>query len=231
VQPAHAKIAHDPADLIAGHAASIDDHPGDIQFAGLLEQILGSVHPREACAFPRVRCGARDPATTGYSDYGSLGDYTVTVEVAAGDGDPDDPPTPPANDDFAFAKAVKGRSVSVAGTTLGASRQQGEPDHYTPVPGDVDWSGDHTVWYRWKAPASGQTTIDTCTANIDSILAVYTGKQLNALNRVADNNNGCSSGFGSKVVFSAKKDKTYRIAVGDAGGAAENTFTLNVQGP
>ncbi len=84
------------------------------------------------------------------------------------------------------------------------------------------------MWYRWTAPTSGSTTIDTCTANIDSILAVYTGSALTSLSRVADNNNGCPSGWGSKVTFNASAGTTYQIAVGDAGGLRESTFTLKV---
>ncbi|MDQ5816975.1 MAG: hypothetical protein M3324_00030 [Actinomycetota bacterium] len=68
--------------------------------------------------------------------------------------------------------------------------------------------------------------MDTCQANIDSILAVYTGNSVNALTRITDNNNGCSGGFGSKGAFRATTGTTYRIAVGDAGGGRENTFTL-----
>jgi hypothetical protein len=41
---------------------------------------------------------------------------------------------------------------------------------------------------------------------------------------------GCTSGFGSRVAFRVKEGN-YRIVVGDAGGARENTFTLKVQGP
>ncbi len=136
----------------------------------------------------------------------------------------------PGNDDLAYARMLKGASPTVAGTTLGANRQAGEPDHYTPVPGDVDWTGEHSVWYRWKAPASGRATVDTCEADIDSILAVYTGKDLRSLNRVADNNNACDSGFGSEVAFRAREGVTYRIAVADAGGAAQGGFKLDVEG-
>jgi hypothetical protein len=59
------------------------------------------------------------------------------------------------------------------------------------------------VWYSWRAPNSGSTTIDTCQANIDSILGVYTGTELNNLSRVADNNDYCGGGWGSKVTFNA----------------------------
>jgi hypothetical protein len=140
----------------------------------------------------------------------------------------------PANDNFASAKQLRGKRVQITGTTAGATREANEPDHYTdPVPGDADfWVGDHSVWYRWKAPASGRVTLDTCNAQIDSILAVYTGGQLASLQRITDNNNspGCPAGsWGSKVTFRAKEGKTYRIAVADCGGAPQNSFTLRLK--
>lgn len=137
----------------------------------------------------------------------------------------------PPNDDFARAQALSGSSPSATGTTAGGTRESGEPDHYTIGGADIDyWVGDHTVWYRWTALGSGSTTIDTCTAAIDSILAVYTGGTLAGLSRVTDNNNNCPSGWGSKVTFSATVGTSYAIAVGDAGGARENTFTLAIAG-
>jgi hypothetical protein len=132
----------------------------------------------------------------------------------------------PANDNFADAQTIGGATNSVAGTTNGATRETGEPDHWTLE----NWDGDHSVWYSWTAPASGSTTIDTCTSNIDSILAVYTGSALDSLSRVAENNNNCPSGWGSKVTFDASAGTTYKIAVGDAGGLRENTFTLAIVG-
>jgi hypothetical protein len=137
----------------------------------------------------------------------------------------------PANDNFANAQSISGTTVSVSGTTHSATREDpGEPDHYTSNPADADlWVGDHSVWYRWTAPTSGSTTIDTCQANIDSILAVYTGTALTSLSRVADNNNDfCGGGWGSKVTFNATTGTTYNIAVGDAGGLRESTFTLKL---
>jgi M6 family metalloprotease-like protein len=143
-------------------------------------------------------------------------------------------PQSPANDNFAGAQVLTGASTTANGTTRFATREPNEPDHYTPVPGDLDWIGDHSVWYSWTAPSSGPVSIDTCQANIDSILAVYTGSSLGSLTRVTDNNNNCpnnsngTTNWGSKVSFNAVAGINYRIAVGDAGGLRENTFTLEV---
>ena len=134
----------------------------------------------------------------------------------------------PPNDNFAAAKLISGPDVTENGTTKDATTETGEPGH-----------GDHTVWYKWTAPHTGEWTVDTCTANIDSILTVYTDGQLNTISKVADNNNheGACPGtwaWGSKLTFRAQKDQTYRIVVGDTGGARENTFTLaldSIQAP
>ena len=71
--------------------------------------------------------------------------------------------------------------------------------------------------------------MNTCQANIDSVLAVYTGSELSTLSRVADNRYACPSGIRSKVTFEATAGTTYRIAVADFGGDhTQNTFTLEV---
>jgi hypothetical protein len=73
--------------------------------------------------------------------------------------------------------------------------------------------------------------MNTCTANIDSILAVYTGSDLSTLNRVADDRNSCPEVYGSKVSFNATAGTTYRIVVADTGAEnSEDTFTLKVIG-
>jgi M6 family metalloprotease-like protein len=133
----------------------------------------------------------------------------------------------PANDNFASAQGLTGNSATATGTTRGATREINEPDHSTDTDG-FSWLGDHSVWYGWTAPSSGPVSFDTCQANIDSILAVYTGSSLGSLSRVTDNNNNCPSDWGSKVTFNAVAGTTYRIAVGDAGGLREDNFTLRV---
>jgi Bacterial Ig-like domain len=71
--------------------------------------------------------------------------------------------------------------------------------------------------------------MNTCQANIDSILAVYTGSDISTLNRVADDRNSCPEVYGSKVTFNATAGTTYRIAVADTGAEnSEDIFTLEV---
>ena len=136
------------------------------------------------------------------------------------------------NDAFHRAIALPGTTADSAGTTYGATRQSSEPDHYEMnVGGDIDWVGEHSVWYRWRSLGTGPVALDTCEAAIDSIVAVYTGDTLGGLTRVTDGNNGCGTGWDTVVSFPATAGTTYRIAVGDAGGATQSTFNLHLVGP
>jgi Tol biopolymer transport system component len=148
---------------------------------------------------------------------------------------------PPPNDDFADAQLLPGTDPSVNGTTLAATVEAGEPNHYVidepGETGDIPWGNQHSVWYKWRALGTGQTTVDTCGSNIDSLLAVYRGSSLTGLTQVGDNNNdvNCNGGpangdYGSYVSFNARAGRMYRIAVDDAGGATEAGFPLDVDG-
>jgi hypothetical protein len=141
----------------------------------------------------------------------------------------DAPHDPPSNDYFSGAQTLSGNSATVAGTTLSATREFGEPDHYASTPDGFWFYGEHSVWYSWTAPSSGQVEMNTCQANIDSILAVYTGSDMSTLSRVADDRNSCPEVYGSKVTFNATAGTTYKIAVADTGAEnSEGAFTLEV---
>lgn len=131
--------------------------------------------------------------------------------------------TPP-NDDFARAQEIVGSAASVDGTNKEASREAGEPSHSA-----LPFPADYSVWYRWTAPNSGQATIDTCTGDFNSFLAVYTGSAVNALTPVASSDDGCASGPGGKVAFGATVGTTYQIAVAGADWSPYGTFTLNLE--
>jgi hypothetical protein len=121
----------------------------------------------------------------------STGDVTLELRLA------------PANDDFADAVAFAGEGGSVAGTTVGASEEEDEPFHYG--------VGYPSVWYAWTAPSSGWATFETCGSAFDTVLAVYVGAELTALEEVAGNDDGCAPA--SKVSFEATAGTVYRIAV------------------
>lgn len=198
--------------LSAGHAYAIAAITADTAQNGW------AFHDENPCANGEFFSRYLSPFTANVND-----DAGITTYVG------------PANDDFGRAQELVGREVAEEGNTAGATRQAGEPDHYVSNPPDSDlWIGDHTVWFRWRAPNTGPTTIDTCLGEIDSILAVYTGDELESLTSVADNNNdpACSGEdlYGSKVAFEANGGTTYDIAVGDAGGAREKPFGIRIVG-
>ena len=100
---------------------------------------------------------------------GSASEGTFTLDA---------PHDPPLNDYFSSAQTLSGNSATVDGTTQLATREFDEPDHYATTPDGFWFYGEHSVWYSWTAPSSGQVEMNTCQTNIDSILAVYTGSDI-----------------------------------------------------
>ncbi|MGH9849095.1 MAG: MSCRAMM family protein, partial [Blastocatellia bacterium] len=120
---------------------------------------------------------------------------------------------PPANDDFVNAQEIRGLSGDASGSSIAAGKQPGEPNH-------AGRAGGASVWYQWPAPSSGLFTFETTGSNFDTLLAIYTGDSVNALTRIASNNNR----FGpmSSVTFRAAAGAVYHIAVDGVGGAFGN---------
>jgi hypothetical protein len=131
----------------------------------------------------------------------------------------------PFNDNFAGSTVLSGTTDFDDGSNVGATKQAGEPAH-------GGNQGGASVWYSWTAPASGATTIDTCSSEFDTLLGVWTGNAVNTLTPVATDNDGCGDGTGSLVQFAAVQGITYRIAVDGSNAApdapAEGAFELFV---
>ncbi len=115
------------------------------------------------------------------------------------------------NDAFAAATTITSSAGSIAGTTVGATRETGEPRHAT-CPGNTLCDGSASIWYAWTAPANGMLTINTATSSFDTLLALYTGDLVASLTRIADNDD-----FGgtvqSQVSAPVTAGITYRVAV------------------
>jgi hypothetical protein len=127
----------------------------------------------------------------------------------------------PANDNFTNAWLLAGTSVTTNGNSgqngvvANATRQDGEPQ----ITGR---NGGRSVWFRWTAPFSGQTRIDTSGSAFNTLLGVYTGTAVNALTLVAENDNGTGlDGQDSLVEFAATAGTTYRIAIDGRNNLAE----------
>ncbi len=123
-------------------------------------------------------------------------------------------PTVP-NDMFADAIVISGLIGQTTGSNVGATKESGEPTHAS--------TGGASVWWRWTAPSSGQTTINTNGSSFDTLLGVYTGSSVGSLAFVASNDDG-GGGLQSLVTFSAVSGTTYRIAVDGFAGAGGNVI-------
>ncbi len=121
--------------------------------------------------------------------------------------------TPPSNDNFAAADVLQGRSFYTEGINDEATKEAGEPNH-------AGNPGGASVWFEWTAPSSGKATFSLCNyAEFDTLLAVYTGSQVDNLQEVASNDDSNDCGQESKVTFPAVSGVTYHIAVDGKNGA------------
>jgi PASTA domain len=115
----------------------------------------------------------------------------------------------PSNDDFVNAEVIDGRYGWIDGENIGATKEPGEPNH-------AGNPGGASVWYSWTAPSTGRATL-MCWSEFDTLLAVYTGDVVSALQEVASSDDGCSEE--SQLSFMATSGTTYRIAIDGANGA------------
>lgn len=111
----------------------------------------------------------------------------------------------PSNDDFADSITISGSRARFTGSNLGATAEKGEPRHYF-------WKAQCSVWYEWTAPSTGLAMVTTRGSNFDTVMAVYTGDNLDSLRRIArDDDRG--GNLTSRVRFWARAGKTYQIAI------------------
>ena len=125
----------------------------------------------------------------------------------------------PDNDEFSQASQLTGQSATVLTNNINASGENGEPNHAgvsTP---------NSSVWWRWQAPASGESSLSTFGSDYDTTLAVYLGDSLANLNLVAANDD--SAGVTSKVTFLAVQGQTYAFAI-DGYASSEGAITLQL---
>lgn len=128
----------------------------------------------------------------------------------------------PPNDDFSYAKTLRGYAVSTEGNIDHATIEEGEPD---PFGGRMAKS----LWYRWTAQSNGVVTIDTCRSKFDTLLAVYLGGDLSALEQIAKNDDGC--GGQSRVIFYVPGGTTIQIQVGAETGSKPVKLEIGLPRP
>lgn len=120
----------------------------------------------------------------------------------------------PANDNFANAIALNlnGAAVETTGSNIAATAESGEPKH-------AGETATHSVWWRWTAASNTDVTVTTYGSDFDTILGVYTGTSVDALTRIASNDDEQGGVVrSSKLTFTPTSGTTYYFAVDGWGG-------------
>ena len=141
--------------------------------------------------------------------FGEQGDVSFKVNLV------------PANDLYAYATPIYGEQYSIYASTRNATREGGEPSHGGLTAG-------RSVWWTWTAPASGPATLECDSAELQPLLAVYTGRGLTNLALVAET---AHSGEGSgHLQFNAVAGVTYSIVIdGENESGSSFLFALTME--
>ncbi len=145
------------------------------------------------------------------------------------------PGDPPANDNFANRAPLSGFFTRVTAANINATPEYpaGEPplNFVNSLGEPLEPPAGYTVWWTWTAPTNGRVRIATADSTFDTRLVVFTGSELNALTRVAANDNR-GPGFenrSSLVTFEAVAGTGYQIALdGGLYGGSSGRFTLTL---
>lgn len=131
----------------------------------------------------------------------------------------------PPNDKFSAARSISGLSGSIAGSNVGAGFQVNEPAH-------AGYDAAHSIWYRWTAPSTSvRAYFSTEESNFNTVLAIYTGKSLEALELVASNDNWVPGVQYSSTQFQARAGEVYWIAIDGAMEAVGTTLLTWMTNP
>jgi M6 family metalloprotease-like protein len=125
--------------------------------------------------------------------------------------------TGPANDAFSSRTALSGDSGRTTGSTVGATREAGEPTHGA--------TGGGSVWFTWTAPANGDLVVDTVGSGFDTLLGAYTGTSVGSLTTKATNDDAPGATT-SRVTFRVVAGTRYSVAV-DGYQGATGSYVLN----
>lgn len=132
----------------------------------------------------------------------------------------------PANDDFANAALLTDRNPIVTATNAKASSQAGEPAHASRTPR-------RSLWYRWVAPTTARYHAAAASAQLNPIVAVYTGTALGSLTPIASDVSTATDAETKSAIasFDAVAGTSYAFAVDSAAlGTTEinGEFTFTV---
>ena len=150
-----------------------------------------------------------------FTDAQTVGDGTLNSVTAA----------PPPNDNFNSPQVLSNLAGIINGNNIDATKEPGEPNHA----GNV---GGHSVWYSWTPPPTVPLGVSfslrNAGTNFDTLIAVYTGTQVNALTLIAANDDYGRTPINvtSTVFFPNVPGTTYRIAV-DGFSGITGSFALS----
>lgn len=132
---------------------------------------------------------------------------------------------PPVNDAFANAIVISNRVETVFSSTSCATLETSEPTH--PGSGAIN-----SVWFRWRAPYSGNVVMTTEGSTLDTVLALYTGNNLASLSSVSNGRNDDDGDKeSSRVSFTVVSNTVYHIAVaGYSAGQGGVALNINPSG-
>ncbi|OQX03421.1 MAG: hypothetical protein BWK80_55685, partial [Desulfobacteraceae bacterium IS3] len=114
-------------------------------------------------------------------------------------------------DNFADAKDMEWMAVA---SNVNATKESGERNH-------AGNPGGKSLWWRGTAIEDGCFAFDTHGSDFDTLLSVYTGSNVAALTKIAENDNDWNDGT-SGVTFYVEKGKTYYFVVDGNEGASGN---------
>ncbi|MCP4345483.1 MAG: DUF1416 domain-containing protein [Desulfobacterales bacterium] len=130
----------------------------------------------------------------------------------------------PVNDDFADAITLEGLPGDTTGSNIGedmdATIEEGESDH-------AGKSGGKSVWWIWTTPKTGYFSFDTHGSDFNTLLAVYTGSDIDSLTEIASNDDDGSISYNSGLAFQSQSGVRYYIVV-DGSNGESGTVVLNI---
>lgn len=138
----------------------------------------------------------------------------------------------PTNDAFDYRLGASGNSYSVTTTNLNLNtfREPGEPVH-------AGTSLRNSVWWTWTAPGNGVVVVSanardaigtTAASLLKPVVAVYTGRSVSSLTRVADAEDTNLDGD-TQLVFRTVKGRIYQIAVASGAQNQTGAFTFGIE--
>lgn len=125
----------------------------------------------------------------------------------------------PVNDAFASRITVSTGPAQIPGTTQGATKQSGEPNHAGVV-------GGRSVWWSFTPTVTGECIIViNSSIGFWPAIGVYTGSSVSSLTPVA------SASSGPRAVIPVVAGTTYHVAVDTSNVSAFGTFLLTINNP